>query len=667
MLVLVAQLLAGGDTLSARAESLLAQGKLPEARRIAEQLVARDPRDSQAHLLLGRVWMRWPTFGRYNAYEEFRTAGSLAPQDPEPLYWKARVGMYLKSDEGEIIAREAILRLFAIRTDYRNAWTVFESVYHDKGIWRRADEALARHPDDPLALERRAAIAIALEEPARADSLAALAVARGGPSVRRYLLRAEAACDAGHDSLGSAWYDSALARAAGDSADAIWDQLWMIATPIEAAGYDSLRPEERQAFFAAFWSRRDPNLVTPLNERLGEHFRRFATVRRMFHLLHPWLAFQHSRYARALAQSYLDDSVQRLLDSPGPGDAIQRLLHSDALDRLDPATSAMPDLSAWNETKDTLTTYALTNLSACGLMWLRHGRPDVWEAPESASVACTGTWTYYTAAGPLTVRFMGVPGPYGGHGDAIIAPPTTAHAARQTRMLLTTDDTKIPAPLVAHAWSAMFVSDQIGFTDVYFKAVPETAAVVLWDTTSGEAVGRAASPGLLAVSVAPGAYRLGLDVDSAGVLGRARENLRVPAFSDAVLALSSLVLVPGDSVGDREEMLAAMPADLVYPTGRPLAAYAEIYGLHADASGRARYRVEYTFAPLRALPQRILGGGHEVRLAFTREAPVRGLVPERLVLEAGRLPPGHYRVSIAVTDLATDVKTTAVALDIAVR
>src|SRR5205809_844887 len=325
MLVLVAQLLAGGDTLSARAESLLAQGKLPEARRIAEQLVARDPRDSQAHLLLGRVWMRWPTFGRYNAYEEFRTAGSLAPQDPEPLYWKARVGMYLKSDEGEIIAREAILRLFAIRTDYRNAWTVFESVYHDKGIWRRADEALARHPDDPLALERRAAIAIALEEPARADSLAALAVARGGPSVGRYLLRAEAACDAGHDSLGSAWYDPAL------------------------------------------------------------------------------------------AQSYLDDSVQRLLDSPGPGDAIQRLLHSDALDRLDPATSAMPDLSAWNETKDTLTTYALTNLSACGLMWLRHGRPDVWEAPESASVACTGTWTYYTAAGPLTVRFMGVPGPYGGH------------------------------------------------------------------------------------------------------------------------------------------------------------------------------------------------------------------------------------------------------------
>src|SRR2546428_9014707 len=114
-------------------------------------------------------------------------------------------------------------------------------------------------------------------------------------------------------------------------------------------------------------------------------------------------------------------------------------------------------------------------------------------------------------------------------------------------------------------------------------------------------------------------------------------------------------------------MLSAMRADLFCTGGRPLAAYAEIYGLRGEARGRARYRLEYTFAPLRGLPQRLLGGGHEVRFAFTREARVRGVVPERLVLEAGRLPPGRYRVSIAVTDLATDVKTTAVALDIAVR
>src|SRR3989454_890185 len=569
MFVLVAQLLAGGDTLSARTETLLAHGNLPEARRIAEQLVAHRPRDPQAHLLLGRVWMRWPTFGRYNAYEEFRAAGFLTPDDPEPQYWKARVGMYLKSDEGEVIAREAILKLLALRADYRDAWTVFESVYHD-------------------------------------------------------------------------------------ASDAIWGQLWMIATPEEAARFDSLRLEERRGFFEAFWSRRDPDLLTPANERLGEHYQRLAEVRRMFHLLHPWVGFQHSPYARALAQSYLDDSIQNLLSSAG-------------LDGLDPATNTMPDLHAWNETRDTLTTYALTNLSACGLMWLRHGRPNVWETPENAPIACAGNWTYYTPAGPLSIHFMGIPGALGGHGDAIIAPPTTARGARQTLTLLTTDNTKIPAPLVAHAWSATFLSDQIGFTDVYFKAHPERAAVALWALPTGAPAGRVGGGGGLVLTVAPGAYLLGLDVDSAGVLGRARDEARVPAFSDAVLALSSLVLVPADSVGDREEMLAAMPADLVYPGGRPLAAYAEIYGFRGGAGGPARYRVEYTFAPLRGLPQRLLGGGHEVRLAFTREGPVRGAVPRRPPLRTRRPPPGRYRVSIAVTDLATDVKTTAVALDIAVR
>src|SRR5439155_1452293 len=417
MFVLVAQLLAGADTLSARAESLLAQGKLPEARRVAEQLVARRPRDPQAHLLLGRVWMRWPTFGRYNAYEEFRTAGFLTPEDPEPQYWKARVGMYLRSDEGEVIAREAILKLLALRSDYRDAWTVFESVYHDASIWRRADAALAHHPDDALALKRRAAIAIAVEAYGRADSLAALLLERRAPSVPAFLVRAEAQFQLRHPAAGQAWYDSAVVYADHDTSDAIWGQLWMIATPEEAARFDSLRLEERRGFFEAFWSRRDPDLLTPVNERLGEHYQRLAEVRRMFHLLHPWVGFQHSPYARALAQSYLDDSIQNLLSSAG-------------LDGLDPATNAMPNLQAWNETQDTLTTYALTNLSACGLMWLRHGRPDVWETPEHAPVACAGSWTYYTPAGPLSVHFIGVPGPYGGHGAAIIAPPTTARGAR---------------------------------------------------------------------------------------------------------------------------------------------------------------------------------------------------------------------------------------------
>src|SRR5256884_2911964 len=81
------------DPGATRAESLLAAHDLPAARRAAEQLVRERPRDAGAHLLLGRVWLAWPTVGRYDAVTQFRTAARLAPGDPEPLYRQAGAGL----------------------------------------------------------------------------------------------------------------------------------------------------------------------------------------------------------------------------------------------------------------------------------------------------------------------------------------------------------------------------------------------------------------------------------------------------------------------------------------------------------------------------------------------------------------------------------------------
>ncbi|HSD31446.1 MAG TPA: hypothetical protein VLB49_06020, partial [Gemmatimonadales bacterium] len=196
------------DSTSTRIETLLAAHDLAAARRAAEHLVAAKPRDARAHLLLGQVWYAWPVIGRYPALAEFRAAARLAPEAPAPLYWQVRVGQYLGSDEGEVIVREAILRIFALTPDYEDCWTLFQGLYHNPDIWRRADRALARHPDDPVALERRARIAIALEEPERADSLVARAMDQAGSSVLRFVLRAEAAFDGRRDAEGYAWYDS---------------------------------------------------------------------------------------------------------------------------------------------------------------------------------------------------------------------------------------------------------------------------------------------------------------------------------------------------------------------------------------------------------------------------------------------------------------------------
>jgi hypothetical protein len=77
--------------------------------------------------------------------------------------------------------------------------------------------------------------------------------------------------------------------------------------------------------------------------------------------------------------------------------------------------------------------------------------------------------------------------------------------------------------------------------------------------------------------------------------------------------------------------------------------------------------VRYTFQPLRSLVARLWGGASPVVLEFTRQAEWRGALPERLVIQPGRTAPGHYRVTLAVTDAPSNVKSETVALDITVH
>jgi hypothetical protein len=428
----------------------------------------------------------------------------------------------------------------------------------------------------------------------------------------------------------------------------------MIASPAERARQDSTVPGERRAFFEWFWARRDPNLVTPQNERIAEHFRRMIEVRRMFHLLHPFSSWHRSPLARALAASYERDGFRAVAES------------GTVLDRVSPATLLMPDLRTYNDTNGRYSVYALANMSARGLVWLRHGRPDFWDR-EEANFSVTHEWTYYTSDGPLTIAFEGIPGAWGAHGDDIVAPPATRHQAREVRTLLTTDATSLPATLVARGWSAFFLDGLSGGTALYIKAGPGMAAAVLRDTAVEAEIARARGPGLLRLTATPGTYLLGLDVDSGGAVGRIRERVRVPVFSWQSLGVSSLLLAAGDSLSDREATLDGMPAELTYGAGRSLSAYAELYGLSRDRDGRARYRVRYSFEPLRSALSRLLSSAAPVVFEFDREGEWRGATVEHVVIEPGRLPPGRYRVTLAVTDLPTNVKSQTVALDITIR
>ena len=638
------------DTSITRIESLLDAGDVRQALKHATKLVERRPSDPAAYLVLGRVHYARPVIGRFPALEQFRTAARLAPADPEPLYWQMKVGLYLHGDDGDRIAREALIALFAVTPNYLDAWERFRDVYRNPGIWRRAERALARHGEQPTALEHRAELLIALEEGARAESLLAIAGAN-------YLLRSEASFLRGDKPAGYAWHDSAIAHAEADASDALWDEVWLIASPDEIARHEATSPTERRAFYERFWGQRDPNLLTVENERVEEHYARRREVRRTYRLLHPQRLVYHSTFARAL-QAFDDRREQGDFTIPSWEQRVidQRLaaLNSQALQ-----DTAMP--LAFR-----------AGLTAQGLVFLRHGKPDA-QANCIADIyrgyllksdlTCLSyrdaeSWLYWTANGPMSIRFH--------RGESF--GPSSSEQLRNSFVLLRTDRSTLPAPLTVRAWTAMFMGADLGLTDLYYKASSDSAAAVLWNADGIPL--RVAGSGLLQLSVPPGPYDLGLDVDSAGVLGRIREAVTVPMFSLVELDLSSLVLAPTDhnaALPDRETALRGMPADLSFRAGVPLAAYLEIYGLGLDRGNRARYRVRYTFTPLKSAFARVFGGStRPVVFEFERGAEFSA-TRERLVIEPDKLAAGRYRVTVAVTDLTRNVKSESVALDLVIR
>jgi hypothetical protein len=644
---------------AARAESLLTAGALRDARRVAEQIVNQSPKDARAHLLLGRVWFAWPVFGRYHALKEFQTAARLAPRDPEPLYRQMEVGFFLGSDEGEVMARNAILGMLRLDPEYRDVWARFNELYRNPSIWRKADRALAHHPGSPSALERRALIAIALEEPRRADSLAALASALRGPSAALFLLRAEAAFLANRDAAGQAWHDSAVAYADRDSAAALWERAALVAGEDEVQAYERLQPGGRRGFFSVFWGTRDPNLVTGLNERLGEQARRVAEARRLFRLLHPQRMWYRSSAFRALAWF---DEKRWLFELASVAPELVGEGHTGAA----ASRAAMLDYQSFQDTAATLAYRA--GLDARGLTFVRHGKPDVRAActpdplvpiadPRCSSIFDGEGWLYYTPEGPRSISFRG----------AEYFAPVTGRQLRSIRTLLRTDRSVLPAPLETTSAVAFFLGPATGYADVYYRVGGDTAAVVLWQRT-GEESARRTGRDLLRVSVPAGEYRFGVDVDSSGLLSRSRGAVTVPWFDAGDLKLSSLILTANTANAEREASLRAMPPNLTFDAGASLSAYTEVYGLAgAEVAGRIRYRARYTFAPERSLVGRVLRGSDSVSFEFERNAETGPMVVERLLLEPGRVPAGRYRVTLAVTDVARNVKSETVAIVVTIR
>lgn len=615
----------------------------------------RHPDDAAALTVLGRVWLAWPVFGRFHADSILARACALAPRDPEPFYYRGLVGLRLGGDDGEAMARHALVRVLTLDPHYRDAWALWSTLYRADAERREMVAALRRHAGDHAADLWRAGLLVELREYDAAAPFLDSLIDRtpDDPAPRAWLARA--LYEQGRDAEAAPVYRAAIARADADTGDVLWHQVRSIASPAERDLYATLAPEQRQPFFRLFWERRDPDLSDRMNRRIGEHFRRLVEAHRYYALLHPLSRWNHSRLWRTLRGGLgmpEDASAEAATARAG----IAGFRHASVAD--EPlAEGVAPRLDEAGQTTVNLE----DGLDDRGRILVRYGPPnerDIWSLDAE-------TWRYNLPGGQLQVTFLRRTAD--GGGDEVVTPVVAGEAAAAA-YLLRTDRPSRAATLRFSFWTAAFRHGEAAHTELVVFPDSVAALGALFDA-SGMEVGRdSAPPGrALHFVVAPGDHDLlALDAARAGREGRYRGSQVVPWFRADTLSVSSILIASGALPARRSALEAAAAAGLKLPVRRPVRLYAEVYGL-AAAGGVARYDARYRFT---RTTRSFLGGRrHHPVIAFRFRRTITAADPaiESLVVDPGRLPAGHYRLVLEIHDAVSGERAASGSLEFDLR
>lgn len=638
----------------ARAESLLVAGHLQPARALLEPL-ARRTDDPRALTLLGRVHLAWPAFGRYAADSLLSRAGRLAPDNPEPFYWLGHAGLALGGDDGEMTARRGLARVLALDPLYRDAWPLWLTLYRGDGERRDALRSLAAHAAHPAVRRWRALLLLESRRYGDAEAeLRALAEAAHGDPAPEGLL-ARLLFEQGRDDEGAAAYEAALALAPGDTAEVLWRQVRSIATPAERRGWPLTAPEDRTAFLRLFWARREPDVRSSLNERLGEHFRRMARAQLQFRVLHP-----NSRFHRSAAYRHrmgvggtippdrdLDDEVTEARAAPcsaklpGVRDARYEAGMTDVVD------------GAGRERTLNLE----DGLDDRGRILVRHGEPDA----RYVFGLDGETWCYVRDEGVFRVTFLRL------GGDLVVRPVRLGEAESAAHLLATDRPTMHAAALTFRFWPATFRLDAGGErTELLLFPGPVDAVAVLVDAAGRSVARDSSAQGRLRLAVPPGHYALLLDAGHDDRMGSYRGTVTLPRYGPDSLAVSGLLVAAGAPPATRDTLERAAPPGLRLAADVPMRFYAEVYGLR-PAAGIVRYEARYRF-------ERTSGGFLGLRrtmrtstITFERTQPHGDLVIETLVVDPGRLPRGRYHIVLEITDRALGTRAASSVMELELR
>ncbi len=606
---------------------------------------------SRAHIGLGDCY-RLMRFRNYDAVREYRLALRDDFTACEARYKLAMTGFALRQTDGYRMAARELAKLICIDPGYQNTYCVWRDSILDKtpAELRRIHPHLithmAAHPQsrdwwldiaaDRYHLDQYHSALEALDEH--------LLYCPGIRATERHLVRGRCLLALGDSTAFEREYSSALAAAggAGDFAVLLRDTETIFSAEENRAAQKLERPEEWRTFFHAFWKLKDPDPVTPTNERLIEHYNRLHEAERFYEQLFPHSLTQTSQaYYGELTREYIGDM----------------------------GFTAYPANIFWGRSRKLA-------LDHRGLMFLRHGPPDRIDHPDMDKAKNpTDIWRYGGARFTFIRKFGG--------GDFM----ASLGSGGNFRLAMDREsfDDPLPAAKIEGYLSDFMAAGESVEAEFYQSVlddavaphVPTSAQLAVFDTLwnlimiDTASVSRTVGPDgdyWWAAHRAPlngSAVITVLRMEIPGHRAVARGRYRINPFGRDSLELSGISLGVPPSSGKRAHTIGTVDIvprpSLRFTLDEVVRLYLEIYGLRPGRNGERSYVQAITVSLVgedadnkKSLISRLWSWGGKrhtsMTMNFAKQYTGKGPASGNVDIDTSLLVPGSYQVIVTVMD-----------------